>query len=318
MRGLCRAPVFWIVLLITSLVRLSPVVHSHEWTERSRGAFIKNVSRQRTIHRQHFRRTTLVSPVHHTIQGMQCIEVKVDLPLVGTVTILEATADTQEELVNLALDEASSLDCKLASGDPYGAVLWPAASAIASHLLIHKDSLLRNKIILEIGTGTGLVALAASLGGAQRVLATDYESIPLELLKYAATLNSVPSTILDTQLLDLCDSQAPLPLADVVVAADIMYEPKTGRAMALRTLEALKSGAKVIIGDSPGRAGRPAFLQALEELGVVDANFQDTRGTTVTGERHNLICGPTSVTVSQQPQELTVAIMELNSENLLA
>ena len=88
---------------------------------------------------------------------------------------------------------------------------------------------------------------------------------------------------------------------------------KTGRAMAVRTVEALKSGAKVLIGDSPGRAGRTSFLQTLKELGVKNAKFQDTIGTTVTGERHNLICSPTSTAVSQQPQELTVAIMELDA-----
>jgi hypothetical protein len=82
--------------------------------------------------------------------------------------------------------------------------------------------------------------------------------------------------------------------------------------MAVRALEALQNGSRVLIGDSPGRAGRPAFLQELERLGVKGAAFVDTVGSTVTGERHELICGKGSTTHSQEPQELTVAIMELD------
>ena len=38
----------------------------------------------------------------------------------------------------------------------------------------------------ELGTGTGLCAMTAALGGATRVFATDYEDIPLRLLEFAA------------------------------------------------------------------------------------------------------------------------------------
>jgi len=42
---------------------------------------------------------------------------------------------------------------------------------------------------LHLGTGTGLVALAASMAGAKSVLATDYENIPLTILKHAMKVN---------------------------------------------------------------------------------------------------------------------------------
>jgi predicted nicotinamide N-methyase len=170
--------------------------------------------------------------------------------------------------------------------------------------------------------------MAACAGGARHVLATDYEEIPLQLLQYAAAnlnprisfssgdndsgSNNGNGVVLECKLLDMCDTNTVLPYADWVVAADIMYEPATGRAMAVRALEALQNGSRVLIGDSPGRAGRPAFLQELERLGVKGAAFVDTVGSTVTGERHDLICGKGSTTHSREPQELTVAIMELD------
>jgi len=103
----------------------------------------------------------------------------------------------------------------------------------------------------------------------------------------------------------------PLPPADIVLAADIMYEPKTGTAMAQRTVEALRRGSRVVVGDSPGRAGRPAFLKELQRLGVV-GEFLDTVGQTCSGPRHELICGKGSPSVSDMPKDVAVAIMDLD------
>ena len=224
---------------------------------------------------------------HHTIdESIDCVEVKLSLPIIGTVTLLEATAEAQEVLVNQAIEDDLE---HLPSGDPYGAVLWPASTTIASYLLENKESLLKNKRILELGSGTGLISIAATLGGAASVLATDYERIPLKILDYAAyNLNGIDvGTVLDMQLFDLCDDTQRLPTEDfdLIVAADVMYEPGTGKALAHRVLEALAGGCHVLIGDSPGRAGRPAFLSELKKLGLDKALFEDRVGSTVTGHR---------------------------------
>ena len=125
-------------------------------------------------------------------------------------------------------------------------MLWPAAWAVSNYLLSEPD--LRDNLsslsILELGTGTGLVSIAAAMGGCKNVLATDYEPIALELTRYARDKiennvcisddTDLPlSERLETRLLDLCALQEqPLPLKsdtaddddgfDVVVAADIM------------------------------------------------------------------------------------------------
>lgn len=275
----------------------------------------------------------------HFVNGVKCVEMMIPLnsSLISSVTVLEATASSQEDLVNLALifddkdddgdigshsekSERSKLD--LHAGDPYGAVLWPASSAVAEHMLSSFSSL-DGMTVLELGAGTGLVSIVAAMAGASDVIATDYEPIPLTLLEYAAEkLNndtSKPfSSIIKTAHFDLCDENTPLPTADIVVAADIMYEPKTGKAMARRTLEALKRESRVIVGDSPGRAGRPAFLKELEALGVTGpkVKFELKMGRTCSGERHDLICGKGSTSVSETPQDLEVAIMDLNPDSI--
>ena len=107
----------------------------------------------------------------------------------------------------------------------------------------------------------------------------------------------------------------PLPPADLVVAADIMYEPVTGRAMARRAVEALQGGSRVLVGDSPGRAGRPAFLQELNELGV-KGEFVAVSGRTCSGDRHGLICGKDSSSVSESPKEMQVDVLDLDSRHV--
>jgi len=258
----------------------------------------------------------------HIVDGFSCREVPIDLPVVGTVTVLEATAQAQEDLVEMALamDESEIRgEQKLAEGDPYGAVLWPAAWAVAEYLLTTENVTALNRegapltgvSIVELGTGTGLVAIAAALGGA-KVLATDYEPLALALTQYSAFKFHGKNLQIETRLLDMCDHDTRLPKADIVVAADIMYEPKTGVAMAHRAVEALKQGSRVIVGDSPGRPGRPAFLDTLRLLGVSEqARFVETIGRTCSGHRHDMICGKGSTSVSQTPQDLSVALMDI-------
>lgn len=90
-----------------------------------------------------------------------------------------------------------------------------------------------------------------------------------------------------------------------------MYEPVTGRAMARRAVEALQRGSRVLVGDSPGRAGRPAFLKELYRLGV-KGEFVSTVGQTCSGPRNDLICSKNSPSISTVPKDLEVAIMDLD------
>lgn len=208
--------------------------------------------------------------------------------------------------------------------DPYGAVLWPAAYTVAAYVSRgdftagERERRGAAPCLLELGTGTGLVALAAAAcGGYASVLATDYEAMPLKLLGAALTLNeaALGDAPVRTSRFDICDAAAPLPPGDVVCAADVLYEARTGRALAGRVAEALHRGSRVVVGCSPGRPGRPAFVEELRRLlgdeWGDDVGFADVDGTTCTGERDPLICGEGSSSISDEPETLVVALMDL-------
>ena len=106
------------------------------------------------------------------------------------------------------------------------------------------------------------------------------------------------------QLFDI-KGKEPLPPADILAVADLLYEPALGRAIAHRAFEAYSRGTKVIIGDSPNRPGRIHMLNTLQELGI-KFNFKDIEGKTVTGYRHELISNSNTI----EPRPVNIGLLE--------
>jgi predicted nicotinamide N-methyase len=152
------------------------------------------------------------------------------------------------------------------AGGAYAAVLWPSAIAVATRLA----SIVRPGMhVLDLGAGTGIAALTASHLGA-RATAVDYDAFSRAVIAEAALLAGLDVAVSE---LDLRTTD-PLPAADVVVMADLLYDPELARTAAERTLEAIRAGASVLIGDHD-RFGRAEYSRALAEAGV-EAEFQDT------------------------------------------
>jgi len=77
---------------------------------------------------------------------------------------------------------------------PFWARVWEASLVLADYIATIEPS----KKILELGAGLGVPSLvAASLG--HKVLATDYEKLPLEFIKLSAKENNLT---IETQILD--------------------------------------------------------------------------------------------------------------------
>jgi len=74
------------------------------------------------------------------------------------------------------------------AGIPSGLRCWPS-SVVLMHLLA-QSNLVRDKVVLELGAGTGLAGLSACLvGGARRTVLSDCERLVLRLLKHNIELN---------------------------------------------------------------------------------------------------------------------------------
>lgn len=257
----------------------------------------------------------LYSTSSTTVDGLSCDPITIALPQnqyqLTEVVILEASGSSQEALVERAL----ALESTGAEGDPYGSVLWPAAKTIAKKLLSTKPGDLRDTRVLELGTGTGLVALVAALCGAKHVLATDFNPFSLQLVERAMQLQpggrEIPRNLLSTELFDVCDFDAfpDLPLnCDLLLLADLLYSPKTGECVARRVHQAVQRKMRVIVADSPLRPGRPRFIETLSGLLQKKVEFTIVPGEAVLdGVRHELI----AARANDGLRTLDMAILEL-------
>jgi predicted nicotinamide N-methyase len=134
---------------------------------------------------------------------------------------------------------------------PYWAFAWAGGQALARYLLDHRD-VVRNKRVLDFGSGSGLVAIAAAMAGAREILAADIDPIAAEAIALNYEANDLHSRLLVTTR-SLIDS----PCAwDVILVGDMCYE----RPLAERLLHWLehcrRAGAMVLLGD-PGRSYFP-------------------------------------------------------------
>ncbi|XP_071398643.1 protein-lysine methyltransferase METTL21C-like [Centroberyx affinis] len=113
--------------------------------------------------------------------------------------------------------------------DSYGAVMWPAALALCSFLDTNRERVnLQGKQVLELGAGTGLVAVVASLLGAS-VTATDLPDV-LGNLKANVMRNTKGRCRYTPQVATLSwghDLERTYPTSvyryDYVLAADVVY-----------------------------------------------------------------------------------------------
>ena len=143
-----------------------------------------------------------------------------------------------------------SLACS-AVPPPFWAFAWAGGQALARYLLDHPQEV-AGRVVLDFGSGSGLVAIAAAKAGAAHVLAAEIDHFAAAAIAANAVLNEVAVTVTTVDLIgtaDLC--------WEVVAAGDICYEqPMADRVTAWLRLLA-KGGKLVLLGD-PGRAYLPA------------------------------------------------------------
>jgi predicted nicotinamide N-methyase len=162
---------------------------------------------------------------------------------------------------------------------PFWAFAWAGGQALARYVLDH-SALVRSKRVLDLASGSGLVAIAAAKAGAAHVVANDIDAFAMPAIELNALANGV---VLQSETRDRLDPATPLDAFDAVLAGDIFYERDTA-ARALTFLERMAArGATVLVGD-PGRAYLPKArldMRAEYEVPVTrdleDAEIKRTR-----------------------------------------
>lgn len=126
---------------------------------------------------------------------------------------------------------------------PFWAFAWAGGQALARYLLDHA-SLMVGKRVLDLGTGSGLTAIAAAKCGAAHVLAADIDPLAVAAAGLNAGENGCSIETTGRNLL----LEAPGAF-DVILVGDLFYEkPLADRVIAF--LETARgNGALIFVGD---------------------------------------------------------------------
>lgn len=126
---------------------------------------------------------------------------------------------------------------------PYWAFAWAGGQALARYLLDH-PARVAGKSVVDLGSGSGLTAIAAARAGAATVLAADIDRLALAAAGLNAALNGVDISLTNENLL-----ARPPDTADVVLVGDLFYERALADLVLSYIDKAASAGADVLIGD---------------------------------------------------------------------
>ena len=129
---------------------------------------------------------------------------------------------------------------------PFWAFAWAGGQALARYLLDHPATVAGLRV-LDVGTGSGLVAIAALKAGAASARGVDVDAFAVASAALNARANAVP---LELACADILDGDAGD--AQVVLAGDLAYEQPASDRVRAFLRRAHDAGARVLIGD-PGR-----------------------------------------------------------------
>jgi predicted nicotinamide N-methyase len=164
-------------------------------------------------------------------------------------------------------DDDALLDELLAEADqdedrlPFWAQLWPSGAVLAREVA---GRCLAGRRVLELGSGLGLVAVAAALSGA-RVLAVDRSPEATTFTAANAARNGL------TVQTAVCPFEQPERLLagapwDLVVAADVLYEQRNVPVLVWLLPRLVEVTGEVWLAD-PGRPMLASFLAGVDATG---------------------------------------------------
>lgn len=103
------------------------------------------------------------------------------------------------------------------SNMPYWAFVWSSGHALAQYLL-QNPNLVAGRVVADFGAGSGIVALAALLAGAQKAYAIDVDAQSLKACQLNAALNDLEISVVDS--IEKAEG------IDLLLVGDVLYDPR--------------------------------------------------------------------------------------------
>ena len=155
---------------------------------------------------------------------------------------------------------------------PYWAQYWGGGLALARHVLDHPN-IVADRNVIDLGCGSGLVAIAAAKAGARSVTAIDVDPYAIAATELNAAANDVRIAATCAEILS-----ADPPVADIILAGDIFYDSELAERVIVFFDRCLAANIEILVGD-PWRTPLPRDrLELIAEYPGLD--FGDAAGAT--------------------------------------
>ncbi len=136
---------------------------------------------------------------------------------------------------------------------PYWAFCWASGQVLANYLLSHPNWV-EDKTVVDFGCGSGVVAIAAKLAGAERCVALDIDEVARLASETNADLNEVDIEVVEGFESAELDTQN-----SILLIADVFYDEENIPMLS----DFLVNFQTVIVADS---RVKPASLKGLSEV----------------------------------------------------
>ncbi len=132
---------------------------------------------------------------------------------------------------------------------PYWAFAWAGGQALARYVLDNPE-LVAGKSVLDFGSGSGLVGIAAARSGAPAVLAADIDAFAAAAIALNAKANDVDIAVTTEDVIGTTGGW------QAILVGDMCYERPLAERLLAWLRERADAGALVLLGD-PGRSYFP-------------------------------------------------------------
>jgi predicted nicotinamide N-methyase len=170
---------------------------------------------------------------------------------------------------------------------PFWASAWAGGQALARYVLDHPE-VVAGRRVLDLASGSGLVAVAAAMAGAVTTAANDIDPYAIAAIYANAAANGVAVDAFSGDLLDGDGGGA-----EVVLAGDVLYDQSLAGRVVPFLHRLVERGADVLVGD-PDRGYVPhhwletvASYRLLVSGAAEDAQIERTNVLAPRHRRHD-------------------------------
>ncbi len=133
----------------------------------------------------------------------------------------------EDELKLYLIDDSTDIEslspevaASVMSNPLYWMFCWASGRVLAQQILMHPHWV-KDKVVMDVGSGSGVVAIAAALMGAKQVIASDIDPISRQAIALNAELNGVEVNEYFSIIGDFNETNREV---DLIVIADVLYD----------------------------------------------------------------------------------------------